>query len=187
MILLFCIAGIDILDLLKTNIPSSEFEVFDSKQLSKSTSVKHNRFGYYLKLGSSRMGLALPGIGADCYRTWEQLTMGLVVVAERTAGLDRTVSDILMNINFDFCFISISPINIPFIIHFTQFWRLPVLLVDRFEEVTSDLLRTAYVEALYRKKEFEFERLTQSFWWTVISNVSVTQSADAVRNRFPAR
>lgn len=79
------------MNLLKKNVPSSEFEVFDSKQLPKSASAKHSRFGYYLKLGSSRMGLALPGIGVDCYRTWEQLTMGLVVVAERTAGLDRTV------------------------------------------------------------------------------------------------
>jgi hypothetical protein len=72
-------------------MPTSDFEIFDSKNLIKSANPRLNRFDYFLKLGSSRIGLALPGIGYDCYRTWEQLTMGLVVVAERTAGLDRTV------------------------------------------------------------------------------------------------
>jgi hypothetical protein len=45
-----------------------------------------------------------------------------------------------------------------------QLWRLPALLVDDFSELTPELLRTAYVEALYRVDEFEFERLTQSYW-----------------------
>ena len=97
-LLLFCFVGVDIFNILKKNVPSSDFEIFDSRQLSKSTSAKHSRFDYYLQLGSSRMGLALPGIGIDCYRTWEQLTMGVVIVAERTAGLDRTV--LYMHIDF---------------------------------------------------------------------------------------
>lgn len=54
------------------------------------------------------------------------------------------------------------------------FWRLPVLLVDDFADITPDLLRTAYVEAVYRAGDFEFERLKQSFWWSVIMNVSAS-------------
>ena len=37
-------------------------------------------------------GLGLPGLGYDCFRTWELLTMGSIVVTERGVGYDRTVS-----------------------------------------------------------------------------------------------
>ena len=57
--------------------------------------------------------------------------------------------------------------------------------MDDFDEVTPELLRSAYVEALYRAEEFEFERLTQSFWWSFIMRVSETKSADAVLDTFP--
>ena len=62
---------------------------------------------------------------------------------------------------------------------------MPALLVDDFDEVTPALLRVAYVEALYRVEEFEFERLTQSFWWSFIMNVSTAMSSDAIYNKFP--
>ncbi len=68
---------------------------------------------------------------------------------------------------------------------FAQLWRLPALLVDDFDEVTPKLLRTAYVEALYRADDFEFERLTQSFWWSFIANVSVTMDTQTVLDKFP--
>ena len=59
--------------------------------------------------------------------------------------------------------------------------------MDDFDEVTPLLLRTAYVEALYRAQagEFEFERLTQSFWWTFIMNVSAAAHPSAVLHKFP--
>ena len=66
-----------------------------------------------------------------------------------------------------------------------QLWKLPALLVEDFDEVTPELLRTAYVEALYRADDFEFERLTQSFWWSFIANVSVTMSTQTVLDKFP--
>ena len=71
--------------------------------------------------------------------------------------------------------------------HFYQLWRLPALLVEDFDEVTPSLLRAAYVEALYRAEagEFEFERLTQSFWWTFVMNVSTSMSQDAISAKFP--
>ena len=69
--------------------------------------------------------------------------------------------------------------------HHTQLWRLPALLVDDFDDITPDLLRSVYVEALYRADEFEFERLTQSFWNSVIANVSATMSTQTLLDKFP--
>ncbi len=63
---------------------------------------------------------------------------------------------------------------------------MPALLVDDYDEVTPELLRTAYVEALYQADNFEFERLKQSFWWSFIANVSVTMDSQTVLDKFPA-
>ena len=117
--------------------------------------TKTDRPRYYKKLASAKFGLALPGLGYDCFRTWELLTMGTLVVTERGYGFDRT------------------------------FWRLPVLLVEDFMDITPDLLKTAYVEAVYRADDFEFERLKQSFWWSVIMNVSLTRSIQPLLDKFP--
>jgi hypothetical protein len=46
---------------------------------------------YYHKLNAAYFVLALPGLGYDCYRNWETITMGSMLVAERGVGLDRTV------------------------------------------------------------------------------------------------
>ena len=64
--------------------------------------------------------LAMPGMGYDTYRLWEALALGSMPVLERGVGLDRTL------------------------------YRLPALLVDDFVALTEDLVRQAYVEALYR-------------------------------------
>jgi hypothetical protein len=66
-----------------------------------------------------------------------------------------------------------------------QLWKLPALLVEDYDQITPELLRTAYVEALYRVNEFEFERLTQSFWWRFLNNVSRRKSTKAVLDKFP--
>lgn len=55
------------------------------------------------------------------------------------------------------------------------------MLVEDFDLVTPALLRCAYVEALYRAEEFEFERLTQSFWWTFVMNVSTAGGGAAAQ------
>ena len=83
--------------------------------------------------------------------------MGTLVVTERGYGFDRT------------------------------FWRLPVLLVEDFMDVTPELLKVAYIEAIYRADDFEFERLKQSFWWSVIMNVSLTRSVQPLVDKFPMK
>ena len=35
--------------------------------------------------------------------------------------------------------------------------------------------------------EFEFERLTQSFWWKIISNVSSSKSSQPLMDVFPMK
>lgn len=93
---------------------------------------------YYHKIARSKFVLALPGLGYDTHRLWEAFTLGSIPIFERGVGYERT------------------------------FWKLPVLLVDDYSEVNEDLLRQAYVEAMYRASEFEYFRLRQSFWTDII-------------------
>lgn len=128
---------------------------FEGHAFSSKNTSRLDRVSYYAKLSTAMFGLSLPGLGYDTFRMWELLTMGTIVVIERSVGFDRSL------------------------------WRLPALLVDDFNDVTPELLRTAYVEAIYRADEFEFERLKQSFWWDVISNVSATRSLQPMLDKFP--
>ena len=66
-----------------------------------------------------------------------------------------------------------------------QYWRLPVLLVDDFYDVTVELLQSAYVQAIYDIHEFEFERLQQSYWYGVIYNVSSARDVTPMLDKFP--
>lgn len=50
-----------------------------------------DRPGYYAKLPTAYFGLGLPGLGYDCFRNWELMTLGTIVVLEKGVGLDRTV------------------------------------------------------------------------------------------------
>ena len=50
-------------------------------------------------------------------------------------------------------------------------YRLPALLVDDFAFVTPELIRQAYVEAVYRAEEWDYTRLTQSYWERLLYRV----------------
>jgi hypothetical protein len=71
---------------------------------------------YYKKLATAKFGLSLPGLGYDCFRLWELLTMGTIAVIERMVGLDKTT------------------------------WRLPVILLEDFYDLNPEVLRQAYIE-----------------------------------------
>lgn len=58
-------------------------------------------------------------------------------------------------------------------------------MIEDFAELTPSLLRQAYLEALYRAKEFEYQRLTQSYWYNVILNVSASMSIQPMLDAFP--
>lgn len=117
--------------------------------------AEEKRSAYYVQLARARFGLMVPGMGYDCFRNWEMLLLGSIGVIERGIGFDRS------------------------------YWRLPVLLVDDFFDVTVDLLRSAYVQAIYDIDQFEFERLQQSYWYGVIYNVSQAKDAAPMLDKFP--
>ncbi len=71
------------------------------------------------------------------------------------------------------------------LLYVNQMYRLPALFVEDFNDLNPDMLRVAYLEALYRAKEFEYKRLTQSFWWSVIANVSASMSVQPMLDLFP--
>ena len=57
--------------------------------------------------------------------------------------------------------------------------------MDDFSNISPKLLRSAYLEALYRVDDFEFERLKQSYWYSLIMNVSATSSSRPYLDAFP--
>jgi hypothetical protein len=121
----------------------------------KKDMLRDDRRLYYERLSAGRFGLCLPGLGYDTFRIWEFLTMGAIAVLEKGVGFDRTM------------------------------WRLPVLFVEDFDDVRPELLRSAYVEAMYRKDEFEYGRLKMSYWWGVLLNVSASRSTRPLLDAFP--
>lgn len=71
---------------------SSKFQVQDfSGHVDRGAQPRIDRNEYYYRLGQARFGLGLPGLGYDCFRNWELMTMGTIVVLEKGVGLDRTV------------------------------------------------------------------------------------------------
>ena len=97
----------------------------------------------------------MPGLGYDTYRTWESVLMGAMPVVEKGCGMDKT------------------------------FWKLPVLVVDDFAFVTPELVQSAYVEALYRRDEWEYRRLLKSFWKDLVTSVSETKNSQKLLEVFP--
>lgn len=73
----------------KMSVEDFEGHVNTPKEIISKTKTDRRR--YYEKLASARFGLALPGLGYDCFRTWELMTMGSIIVIEKSIGLDRSV------------------------------------------------------------------------------------------------
>ena len=65
------------------------------------------------------------------------------------------------------------------------FYRLPVLLVDDFAAITAPLLRQAYVEALYRADEWEYDRLTKAYWERLLYAVADSASIEPMLKKHP--
>ena len=99
---------------------------------------------YLRALSTSYAVLAVPGLGYDTFRLWETLASGSMPVLERGVGLDRTL------------------------------YRLPALLVDDFADVTPELIRQAYVEAVYRADSWDYRRITARYWERLIFKASET-------------
>ena len=64
----FVYIGKNILISISKKLSSEDLEIYDLKHSNKLSNKNYNRFGYYEKFGNAKYGLALPGIGFDCYR-----------------------------------------------------------------------------------------------------------------------
>jgi hypothetical protein len=53
--------------------------------------------------------------------------------------------------------------------------------------VTPELVYSAYVEAVFREEEWEYERLTLPWWKRLMRNASETQSSDVFFHHFPLK
>ena len=79
-----------------------------------------------------------PGNGLDCHRTWEALNLGCIPIIVRVRFTEDTE------------------------------WRvdcyddLPVLVVDRWEDITKELLDTTVTK--FREKQFNYAKLTLKYW-----------------------
>ena len=117
--------------------------------------VKADKETYRQRLTQSYASVAMPGLGYDTYRLWETLASGSMPVVERGFGMDRTL------------------------------YRLPVLLLDDYALLTPELLRQAYVEALYRADQWEFERMTRRWWERLINDISFSSSIEPLLHLHP--
>lgn len=108
-------------------------------------------------LTRSRVAFTPPGAGYDTYRLWESLYLGVMPIVEKRVGLDKAV------------------------------YGLPVLVIDDWGELTPEMVKSAYVEALYRAPDFEWHKLNQHWWYDFVMNVSVTSSSQTVYDAFPPK
>jgi hypothetical protein len=91
---------------------------------------------YVSEILRSKFVLAPSGLGWDCYRNWEALAYGTILVIEhynRSDGMYR---------NFE---------------------GLPVVWVTTFDEVTPALLESEYTR-LSRLRNYTWEKLTNEYW-----------------------
>lgn len=110
---------------------------------------------YFSKTYHSMAVLSMPGLGYDTYRLWESLASGTMPVLERGMGMDRT------------------------------FYKLPILLVDDYSEITEAMIRQAYVEALYRVDSWEYERMTKQYWEHLFYEVADSGSIEPMLRKHP--
>jgi hypothetical protein len=96
---------------------------------------------YYQFIARSRFVLCPPGLGCDSYRLWETLLLGSIPIVERSPGWDSLLDD------------------------------LPVLLVSSFDQVTPELLDSAYPKILSKCDCFQFDKLTKQWWVSKINEL----------------
>lgn len=94
-----------------------------------------DRRSYYEKIGSMMFGVALPGLGYDCFRTWELLTMGTIVVIMKTCEDEQCIFHTHTHNTHTLNIIYTQVIERGVGLDRTL-WRLPALLLDDFNDIT---------------------------------------------------
>ena len=86
------LTGPQMLQCISQKMTPDEFEGHIATPQQDLQALRADRTKYYEKLGGTKFGVCLPGLGYDTFRMWELLTMGAVVIIEKAVGFDRTVS-----------------------------------------------------------------------------------------------
>jgi hypothetical protein len=59
------------------------------------------------------------------------------------------------------------------------------LIVDDFADLTTELVQSAYIEALYLADEWDFTRLTYNYWSEMLKKTSQSGNIDYMLTRHP--
>lgn len=94
-------------------------------------------------LYSHKFVISPPGNGVDCLKHWEAMYMGCIPIVMRSILMDEFAQD------------------------------LPMLVVDKWEDVTEELLNKTWEE--YNAREWNYEKMTISYW-----RKRITQARDEV-------
>jgi hypothetical protein len=137
------------------SVHENPYKALHYKEMKGAVDTNLGKLYYLLEMANCRAVLCVSGLGADSYRIWEALAMGSMPVVERGLGLDRT------------------------------FYRLPVLLLDDFYEISTFIVKQAYIEALYRVNDWDYDRITTRHWQRLISEVSFSGSIDFMLDKHP--
>ena len=110
---------------------------------------------YYEQLAEAKFVLCPSGMGYDTYRHWEVLLMGAIPVFESSPGWDRT------------------------------FYKLPVVIVKDFNDVTPELLEEKYIQFTSNIDAFDFTRLKKAYWMDLIFDAAATGSNEVALENHP--
>ena len=116
-----------------------------ARRNGSSASAYDRAWPYYDAMLHARFVASPIGYGRDCYRTWEALALGAIPVmtepAELGAGAERDL----------------------------KFARLPIVWVQRWEDVTPALLRVRWKELMERAREFDLASVFLPSWIATVA------------------
>ena len=92
---------------------------------------------YFGEMNKAKFVLCPSGMGWDTYRAWESLMMGSIPILETYSRIDG---------------------------FYKTFDDLPVLWVEHYDNVTPALLEREYPKILEKAYEYNFEKLTNTWW-----------------------
>lgn len=102
---------------------------------------------YFSAMRSDRFQMTPSGFGADCYAIWEAQRVGTIPIVERGFGFDRL------------------------------FTRLPVLMVNHFDELSLGFLQAIYPFYLKHAEDFLWEAHTHKFWVRMMKTATARDAA----------
>lgn len=116
------------------------YNIFSS---NNSITVEHcsgfdSQLNFYKKIMEHDFVLSPPGNGLDCHRTWEILYLKRIPILRNLYSLKKLYSD------------------------------LPVLFIERYDEITEDFLLEN--RNIIKSKSFNFEKLKFSYWKNFIES-----------------